>query len=81
MTDAMVEAVARAICTVGGDDPDNLCLFPDNSPKWMACVPDATAAIAAMQAHMEPMGCVSTAAGPREVYALPYTHLEKPHDH
>lgn len=51
----MIENVARAICAASGDDPDALCMFPDNDPKWVACIPEAKAAIAAMQQAQDPV--------------------------
>lgn len=44
--DAEIEAVARAICKASGSDPDEICL--PETPTWAAYIPEAHAAIAAL---------------------------------
>ena len=42
----LVEAVARAICSAGDDDPDAFCAWPSTDAKWTACIHEARTAIA-----------------------------------
>jgi hypothetical protein len=48
-TTALIERVARAICKVNGNDPDQLWNPQDPKPSWMLYVEDANAAIHAME--------------------------------
>lgn len=42
--------MARAIVKAGGDDPDALLRWPDPDPCWKGAIPEAKAAIAALDA-------------------------------
>ena len=49
MTDEeLIEQVARAIVKAGGDDPDVILRWPDPDPCWKGAIPEAKAAIAAI---------------------------------
>jgi hypothetical protein len=41
----LIERVARAICVLGGDDPDFIT-WQSAKPRWTFCVPEAQAAVA-----------------------------------